>query len=35
MRASICWHSRLREGLLGGVTRATLQAMAVPTLMTH
>ena len=28
-------HSRLQEGLLGGVTRAMLQAMTVPTLMTH
>ena len=28
-------HSRLREGLLGGVTRAMLQTMTVPTLMTH
>jgi nucleotide-binding universal stress UspA family protein len=28
-------HSRLQEGLLGGVTRAMLQAMTVPALMTH
>jgi nucleotide-binding universal stress UspA family protein len=28
-------HSKLQEGLLGGVTRAMLQAMTVPTLMTH
>jgi nucleotide-binding universal stress UspA family protein len=28
-------HSRLQEGLLGGVTRAMLRAMTVPTLMTH
>jgi nucleotide-binding universal stress UspA family protein len=28
-------HSRLGEGLLGGVTRAMLQAMTVPTLITH
>jgi nucleotide-binding universal stress UspA family protein len=28
-------HSRLQEGLLGGVTRAMLQTMTVPTLMTH
>ena len=28
-------HSRLHEGLLGGVTRAMLQTMTVPTLMTH
>ena len=28
-------HSRLQEGQLGGVTRAMLQAMNVPTLMTH
>ncbi len=28
-------HSRLQEGLLGGVTRAMLQAMTVPTLMSH
>ena len=28
-------HSRLQEGLLGGVTRAMLEAMTVPTLMTH
>lgn len=28
-------HSRLQEGILGGVTRAMLQAMTVPTLMSH
>ncbi len=28
-------HSRLQERLLGGVTRAMLQAMTVPTLMSH
>jgi nucleotide-binding universal stress UspA family protein len=28
-------HSRLRERILGGVTRATLEAMTVPTLMSH
>ncbi len=28
-------HSRLREGILGGVTRAMLQTMTVPTLMSH
>ena len=28
-------HSRLREFVLGGVTRAMLQSMAVPCLMSH
>ncbi len=28
-------HSRLQETVLGGVTRATLQTMTVPTLMSH
>ncbi len=28
-------HSRLQEGILGGVTREMLQTMTVPTLMTH
>lgn len=28
-------HSRLQERFLGGVTRATLEAMTVPTLMSH
>jgi nucleotide-binding universal stress UspA family protein len=28
-------HSRLRERILGGVTRAMLEAMTVPTLMSH
>ncbi|WP_213770535.1 universal stress protein [Bradyrhizobium sp. dw_78] len=28
-------HSRLQEGLLGGVTRAMFQSMTVPTLMSH
>jgi nucleotide-binding universal stress UspA family protein len=28
-------HSPLQEGILGGVTRETLQAMTVPTLMSH
>jgi nucleotide-binding universal stress UspA family protein len=28
-------HSRLQEGLLGGVTREMLQTMTVPTLMSH
>jgi nucleotide-binding universal stress UspA family protein len=28
-------HSRLQERFLGGVTRAMLEAMTVPTLMTH
>ncbi|MEW6151985.1 MAG: universal stress protein [Bradyrhizobium sp.] len=28
-------HSRLQERILGGVTRAMLEAMTVPTLMTH
>jgi nucleotide-binding universal stress UspA family protein len=28
-------HSRLLEGILGGVTRETLKAMTVPTLMSH
>ena len=28
-------HSRLREGLLGGVTREMLRTMTVPTLMSH
>jgi nucleotide-binding universal stress UspA family protein len=28
-------HSRLQEGLLGGVTRAMLRTMTVPTLMSH
>ncbi|WP_407177445.1 universal stress protein [Bradyrhizobium sp. STM 3562] len=28
-------HSRLQEGILGGVTRAMLRAMTVPTLMSH
>jgi nucleotide-binding universal stress UspA family protein len=28
-------HSRLQEGILGGVTREMLQAMTVPTLMSH
>jgi nucleotide-binding universal stress UspA family protein len=28
-------HSRLREGLLGGVTRAMFESMTVPTLMSH
>jgi nucleotide-binding universal stress UspA family protein len=28
-------HSRLQETVLGGVTRATIQAMTVPTLMSH
>jgi nucleotide-binding universal stress UspA family protein len=28
-------HSRLRERILGGVTRAMLQSMTVPTLMSH
>ena len=28
-------HSRLQEGLLGGVTRAMLRTMTIPTLMSH
>jgi nucleotide-binding universal stress UspA family protein len=28
-------HSRLREFLLGGVTRSILQAMTIPTLLSH
>ena len=28
-------HSRLREGILGGVTRAMLRTMTIPTLMSH
>jgi nucleotide-binding universal stress UspA family protein len=28
-------HSRLREFILGGVTRGILSAMTVPTLMSH
>jgi nucleotide-binding universal stress UspA family protein len=28
-------HSKLREGILGGVTRAMLRTMTVPTLMSH
>jgi nucleotide-binding universal stress UspA family protein len=28
-------HSRLRERILGGVTRAMLDSMTVPTLMSH
>jgi len=28
-------HSRLQEGILGGVTRAMLRTMTVPTLMSH
>ncbi|WP_245333197.1 universal stress protein, partial [Bradyrhizobium guangdongense] len=28
-------HSRLQERVLGGVTRAMLEAMTVPTLMSH
>jgi nucleotide-binding universal stress UspA family protein len=28
-------HSRLQEGILGGVTRGMLQSMTVPTLMSH
>ena len=28
-------HSRLREFILGGVTRSTLRAMTVPVLMSH
>ena len=28
-------HSRLREFLLGGVTRGILESMTVPTLMSH
>lgn len=28
-------HSRLKEGLLGGVTRAMLRTMTIPTLMSH
>ena len=28
-------HSRLREGLLGGVTREMLRTMTLPTLMSH
>jgi nucleotide-binding universal stress UspA family protein len=28
-------HSRLREVVLGGVTRGILQSMTVPTLMSH
>lgn len=28
-------HSRLQEGIFGGVTRSTLQAMTAPTLMSH
>jgi hypothetical protein len=28
-------HSRLREFVLGGVTRSILEAMTVPTLMSH
>jgi nucleotide-binding universal stress UspA family protein len=28
-------HSRLQEGILGGVTREMLQTMTVPTLMSH
>ena len=28
-------HSRLQEGLLGGVTREMLKTMTVPTLMSH
>jgi len=28
-------HSRLREGILGGVTREMLKTMTVPTLMSH
>ena len=28
-------HSRLKEGILGGVTREMLRTMTVPTLMSH
>ena len=28
-------HSRLQERFLGGVTRAMLEAMTIPTLMSH
>jgi len=28
-------HSRLQEGILGGVTREMLRTMTVPTLMSH
>jgi len=28
-------HSRLREFVLGGVTRSILQTMTIPTLMSH
>jgi nucleotide-binding universal stress UspA family protein len=28
-------HSRLREFILGGVTRSILRSMAVPVLMSH
>jgi nucleotide-binding universal stress UspA family protein len=28
-------HSRLQEGILGGVTREMLQTMTLPTLMSH
>jgi nucleotide-binding universal stress UspA family protein len=28
-------HSRLREFVLGGVTRSILESMTVPTLMSH
>jgi nucleotide-binding universal stress UspA family protein len=28
-------HSRLRERILGGVTRGMLESMTVPTLMSH
>ena len=28
-------HSRLKERILGGVTRGMLQSMTVPTLMSH
>jgi nucleotide-binding universal stress UspA family protein len=28
-------HSRLQEGILGGVTREMLKTMTIPTLMSH
>jgi nucleotide-binding universal stress UspA family protein len=28
-------HSRLQEGMLGGVTREMLQSMTLPVLMSH
>jgi nucleotide-binding universal stress UspA family protein len=28
-------HTRLQEGILGGVTREMLQTMTLPTLMSH